>query len=149
MSGKNCLLPQVKRLCQILTSANVRAPSSLTRKTQVIHLCRSCSTLLRDHFYAGSHSQFRLKSSITKFLSANMAEGKSGQQLAEPLPPELFQTSVGQQEGWLMVGPYKVFAWSVSGVESCIVIKCEDMTLVFDMGIAVAESVKVPNVFIT
>ncbi|KAK3740209.1 hypothetical protein RRG08_054232 [Elysia crispata] len=78
-----------------------------------------------------------------------MAEGKSGQQLAEPLPPELFQTSVGQQEGWLMVGPYKVFAWSVSGVESCIVIKSEDMTLVFDMGIAVAESVKVPNVFIT
>ncbi|GFR90457.1 ribonuclease Z [Elysia marginata] len=79
-----------------------------------------------------------------------MASGKQGeQQAAEVLPPEFYQTSVGQQEGWLKIGQYKVFAWSVSGLESCVVIKSEDMTLVFDMGVAVAESVRVPNVFIT
>ncbi|GFO07504.1 ribonuclease z [Plakobranchus ocellatus] len=78
-----------------------------------------------------------------------MSEAKPTELLAENLPRELYQTSVGQQEGWLCVGQYKVFAWSVSGIESCIVIKSEDMTLVFDMGISVAESIRVPNVFIT
>ncbi|RUS79234.1 hypothetical protein EGW08_013019, partial [Elysia chlorotica] len=110
MSVKNCFLSQVKRLCQILIKSNHQVPSSL-RKTQLVHLCRSCSTLLREQNHTVYQVQTRLKSSITRFRSENMAESKDGERQTEQLPSELFHTSVGQQEGWLVVGPYKVFAW--------------------------------------
>uniref|UniRef100_A0A0B7BI90 Uncharacterized protein n=1 Tax=Arion vulgaris TaxID=1028688 RepID=A0A0B7BI90_9EUPU len=59
------------------------------------------------------------------------------------------QYSVGETDGWLNIGQYNVFAWSVSGIESCIIVKSEDVQLAFDMGAAVVESVRAPNVFIT
>lgn len=65
------------------------------------------------------------------------------------MPREIQQYNVGEANGWLNIGEYSVFAWSVSGVESCIVIKSEDVQFVFDMGVAVPESVKAQNVFIT
>lgn len=146
MKGNFVVLPQVKRLCESIIKATVQTTPSI-REVRSTYICRSCSSLLQGHFQRTPLPQIRLKSSFTKsnFSPSKMAEGKS----AEQLLPELYHTNVGQQEGWLVIGPYKVFAWSVSGVESCIVIKSEDVTLVFDMGIAVAESVKVPNVFIT
>ena len=149
MSGKMCVSPQAQRLCHLFLNVHAQTPTNI-RNTQ--RVCRSCSSLLNRHILqTGFQHQFRLKSSSSTRLnvaSANMADGKRAEQ-AESVQRELYQSSVGQQEGWLVVGPYKVFAWSVSGIESCIVIKSEDMTLVFDMGIAVAESVRVPNVFIT
>ncbi|CAL1536168.1 unnamed protein product [Lymnaea stagnalis] len=61
----------------------------------------------------------------------------------------LSQYNVGEADGWLNIGQYSIFAWSVSGVESCIVIKSEDVQFAFDMGTAVPESIKASNVFIT
>ena len=57
--------------------------------------------------------------------------------------------SIGECEGWLTVGQYNIFAWSISGVESTVVVKSEDLLLCFDMGIAIPESIKAKNVFIT
>ncbi|BFZ18505.1 hypothetical protein BsWGS_21544 [Bradybaena similaris] len=65
------------------------------------------------------------------------------------MPKEAQQYSVGEENGWLNIGQYSVFAWCISGVESCVVVKCEDVQLTFDMGAAVSESVKSPCVFIT
>ncbi|KAH9525426.1 mitochondrial 3'-tRNA processing endonuclease Trz2 [Bulinus truncatus] len=62
---------------------------------------------------------------------------------------DLTYSKVIEADGWLSVGQYNVFAWSVSGLESCIVIKSDDITLAFDMGIALTESTKAANVFIT
>ncbi|CAG5133178.1 unnamed protein product [Candidula unifasciata] len=65
------------------------------------------------------------------------------------MPKEAQQYSVGEENGWLNIGQYSIFAWSISGVESCVVVKCEDVQVTFDMGVAVPESVKSPCVFIT
>lgn len=57
--------------------------------------------------------------------------------------------SVVEVDGWMQIGDYNIFAWTVSGVESCIVIKGSNISVVFDMGIAIKESVNIPHVFIT
>lgn len=58
-------------------------------------------------------------------------------------------SNVIEAQGWVIVGAYRIFAWSVSGIESCIIVRSEAVQLVFDMGLAVPESIQVPNNFIT
>lgn len=43
--------------------------------------------------------------------------------------------------GWLDVGRYSVFPWSISGVETCVVVKSEGLHLTFDVGYACRESI--------
>ncbi|XP_005100447.2 tRNase Z TRZ1 [Aplysia californica] len=81
-------------------------------------------------------------------MSEPLTRSRSHQNL-DLMPKEAQTVNVGESDGWLNIGQYSVFAWSVSGVESCIVIKSEDVHIVFDMGVAVPESVRGMNVFIT
>jgi len=39
-------------------------------------------------------------------------------------------------DGWLTIGNYNVYAWSLSGLETCIVVKADDLKVAFDMGYA-------------
>lgn len=57
--------------------------------------------------------------------------------------------SIGGADGWLTVGQYNVFAWSISGMETCVVIKSEDVLVTFDIGAAIYESIKAKDVFIS
>lgn len=49
---------------------------------------------------------------------------------------------------WMEIGQYSVFPWSIAGVETCVVVKGENLNVAFDMGYAVRESVKCQHVFI-
>ena len=52
------------------------------------------------------------------------------------------------KEKWIQLGKYSVFPWSIAGVETCVVVKGENINLAFDMGYSVRESVKCQHVFI-
>lgn len=51
-------------------------------------------------------------------------------------------------DGWLTIGNYNVYAWSLSGLETCIVVKADDLKVAFDMGYAIPQSISCANVFI-
>ena len=42
----------------------------------------------------------------------------------EKASKEIFH-NVNESEGWLTIGQYSIFGWSVSGMESCIVIQSD------------------------
>lgn len=48
---------------------------------------------------------------------------------------------------WLQIGNYSVFPWSISGVETCVVIKTNGPTLTFDLGYSCRSSVSSNLVF--
>ncbi|CAG2211695.1 EXOC4 [Mytilus edulis] len=48
---------------------------------------------------------------------------------------------------WLKIGNYSVFPWSISGVETCVVIKTNGPTLTFDLGYSCRSSVSSNLVF--
>lgn len=48
---------------------------------------------------------------------------------------------------WLKIGTYSVFPWSISGVETCVVIKTNGPTLTFDLGYSCRSSVSSNLVF--
>ena len=52
------------------------------------------------------------------------------------------------KEKWIQLGKYSVFPWSIAGVETCVVVKGENINVAFDMGYSVRESVKCQHVFI-
>jgi ribonuclease Z len=135
---------QFVKTCGILRllTKHQRQFSYLKRNsTDVVTAC------LRRPHKSESVIQFcRWKMSAPPLAVPAMSEPQPKEDL---MPREVQQYNVGAADGWLNIGQYSVFAWSVSGVESCIVIRCEDLQLAFDMGVAVAESVRVPNVFIT
>ena len=54
-----------------------------------------------------------------------------------------------ENETWLNIGNFRVFAWSLAGIETSIVIRCSDgYSCCFDLGHASRESVKCDTVFI-
>lgn len=55
---------------------------------------------------------------------------------------------MAEETGWLECGPYKVFVWSLSGLETTVVVKSTDLLLAFDMGYACRPSIKCKHVFI-
>ena len=52
------------------------------------------------------------------------------------------------KEKWIQLGKYSVFPWSIAGVETCVVVKGENINVAFDMGYSVREPVKCQHVFI-
>lgn len=53
------------------------------------------------------------------------------------------------RDGWQTIGSYNVYTWSLSGVETCVVVKADDLKLAFDMGYSIPQSITCANVFIT
>ncbi|XP_050407991.1 uncharacterized protein LOC126823288 isoform X2 [Patella vulgata] len=53
------------------------------------------------------------------------------------------------KSGWADFEKYSVFARSISGLETSVVVKSDDLSLAFDMGYSAKESVKCKNVFIS
>ena len=45
------------------------------------------------------------------------------------------------------IGGYQVHAWSISGLETSVVVRKEDFQVVFDLGTTTREAVKAPLVF--
>ncbi|KAL8574323.1 hypothetical protein ACOMHN_015854 [Nucella lapillus] len=52
-------------------------------------------------------------------------------------------------DGWNTFGKYDVYAWSLSGIETCVVVKADDLKIAFDMGYSIPQSVGCANVFIS
>lgn len=52
------------------------------------------------------------------------------------------------QDDWITLGNQRIHAWSISGLESCIVTKIDNASLAFDLGYATRPSVKCSDVFI-
>jgi hypothetical protein len=53
------------------------------------------------------------------------------------------------QDGWMTFGNYKIYLWSISGLETCIVIKADELKIAMDMGYSIPQSISCSNVFIT
>ncbi|KAK6191331.1 hypothetical protein SNE40_003050 [Patella caerulea] len=53
------------------------------------------------------------------------------------------------KSGWTDFEKYSVFARSISGLETSVVVKSDDLTFAFDMGYSTKESIKCKNVFIS
>ncbi|PVD31165.1 hypothetical protein C0Q70_06576 [Pomacea canaliculata] len=54
------------------------------------------------------------------------------------------------EEGWLKADGYSIYAWSVSGYETCVVVKSDDLqSISFDMGASIPQSLGCANVFIS
>ena len=51
-------------------------------------------------------------------------------------------------DDWLQCGDYDLYVWSISGLETCVVVKSSDLLVAFDIGYAVRESVGCKHVFI-
>ena len=58
------------------------------------------------------------------------------------------QKIMAEDDQWLTAGKHRIHAWSVSGMESCIVAQIEGTDIVFDMGYATRPSIKCGHVFI-
>lgn len=58
-------------------------------------------------------------------------------------------TMSGDHDGWLTFGNYNIYLWSLSGVETCVVIKADDLKIALDVGYSIPESISCSNVFIT
>ena len=58
------------------------------------------------------------------------------------------QKVMSSDSDWLDIGGFQVYPWSLSGVESSVVVKRQELCVVFDMGYATKESVKSSHVFI-
>lgn len=54
-----------------------------------------------------------------------------------------------EQPNWVNVGKYSIFPWSISGIETCIVVKTNDLHVSFDMGYSCKESVASKYVFVS
>ncbi len=52
------------------------------------------------------------------------------------------------ESDWMDVGEYKVFPWSISGLETCVVVKGNSLSVAFDMGYSFREAVKCQHVCI-
>lgn len=52
-------------------------------------------------------------------------------------------------EGWQNFDNYNVYAWSLSGIETCVVLKSDDLKIAFDMGYSIPQSISCANVFIS
>ena len=50
--------------------------------------------------------------------------------------------------GWFKTKFFDIFPWSVSGVESCVVVRNPEISVAFDMGYTFSEAVRCPTVFI-
>jgi len=60
-----------------------------------------------------------------------------------------YNTAGAMAQGWLQCGSYQVYPWTISGYESCVVVKGEGgLFVTFDMGYAVKESVNCQHIFI-
>ncbi|KAK0058817.1 nuclear ribonuclease Z [Biomphalaria pfeifferi] len=118
----------------------------------LLYESNSCVLLKRTQSTALISTLCRNKSTLArpKFPALTMSNIKE-EELMKPENVCLDQkpTKIIEAEGWITIGQYSVFAWSVSGLESCIVIKSDDVVLTFDMGIALPESLKASSVFIT
>ncbi|KAK7499142.1 hypothetical protein BaRGS_00009689 [Batillaria attramentaria] len=53
------------------------------------------------------------------------------------------------EEGWQSFDNYNVYAWSLSGIETCVVVKTDDLRIAFDMGYSIPQSISSPSVFIS
>lgn len=53
-----------------------------------------------------------------------------------------------EQQNWFNIGKYSIFPWSISGIETCIVVKSNDLHVSFDMGYSCKESVASKYVFV-
>ena len=112
---------------------------SLTNRILSQHICCTCARHSKDLFPVRQRSTFPQ----SRALELKMEDSQKEEH-------DLFNTvSVGEADGWLMIGQYNIFPWSISGVETCVVIKSEDIHIVFDLGVAVPDSVKAKDVFIT
>ena len=54
-----------------------------------------------------------------------------------------------EHPGWMAIDKYCVYPWTLSGIESCVLVKSGELSLAFDMGYALREAVKHDRVFIT
>ncbi|XP_067672329.1 uncharacterized protein [Haliotis asinina] len=50
---------------------------------------------------------------------------------------------------WIQCGRYRVYAWSIAGMETSVVVKSNDLEVAFDMGYSSRESIKCRDVFIS
>ena len=55
---------------------------------------------------------------------------------------------MGDEQDWVNIGNYSIFPWSISGIETCIVVKSNDLHVSFDMGYSCKESVASKYVFV-
>lgn len=124
--------PLIKRnVGSLSSSTNLK---QLSRSSKKIHVQKNLLQLKIISLLTRNKSNF----TATKIMTDEQ----------EKASKEIFH-NVNESEGWLTIGQYSIFGWSVSGMESCIVIQSDDVQLVFDMGIDVPESIKSANVFIT
>jgi len=58
-------------------------------------------------------------------------------------------TQKKMRNGWVTLAGYEIYPWSVSGVETCVVLKQDArLRMAFDLGYACRESVPCDQVFI-
>ena len=57
------------------------------------------------------------------------------------------QTIIGPSD-WLQCGRFKIHPWSISGLESTITVKGDNLTVTFDLGAVTRESINSEHVFI-
>ena len=133
---------------QILTSKKFLHYHHVARKKNLLslHACSTCSLYLRSSINQKNKSTSSTKRNLESILRMNEKDEEN--EVAQAESP-LETIKVGGADGWLTIGQYNVFAWSVSGVETCVVIKSEDVHVAFDLGAAISESVKVKDIFIT
>ncbi|KAK3084659.1 hypothetical protein FSP39_017061 [Pinctada imbricata] len=54
-----------------------------------------------------------------------------------------------EKKGFIKIGKYHVFPWTISGLESCVVVRSDDLFVVFDMGYSHRETIMCKHVFIS
>ena len=85
-------------------------------------------------------SLLKMSSSIDKTMGDESGE-KNG---------TLSSCGVNEKEGYLNIGDFSVFAWSISGIETTVVVKrlSDKFTCCFDMGYACRQNVSCDQVMI-
>ena len=87
-----------------------------------------------------SHSALRSSRNVTSCVLAGRAMR---------LSPSVSTRKMSVSDGWHAIGDYSVFAWSLSGLETCVVIKSLNLKpIAFDIGYSILPSIHCDNVFI-
>ena len=56
---------------------------------------------------------------------------------------------MAKPSGWMTIGNFEVYPWSIAGIETSVVVKKGNVKVAFDIGQAFSEAMKCNHVFIT
>lgn len=107
---------------------------TLTRRRETVRHLND-----EDHFFFLNRRGFH-----TSKPSLTIAKKKAGSIIPSKSSPSL--------RGWLTLEGYRIYPWSISGLETCVVINAEDdkkLAVTFDIGYTTRPSVRCQQVFIS